>query len=139
MAKTAGLTGRFGRGQVNGVEISVTKWTFKMRKEFADATDSNGFDTVSGQLYTYQYPGVLGGDGSIEGFVDTSGIFDTNFIQAFKTDGPFPVALYYTRTLLFANWLMDFSDVDISVSVPGATTIAYTANFKTNGTPISLP
>jgi hypothetical protein len=139
MAKTAGLTGRFGRGQINSIEISVTKWMCKLRKEFADATDSNGYDVTTGQLYTYQYPGVVGIDGSIEGFVDTSGIFDTNFIQAFKTDGPFPLSLYYTRTLLFVTMMVDFSDVEINVTVPGATTIPYTANFKSNAVMTSLP
>jgi hypothetical protein len=37
------------------------------------------------------------------------------------------------------NFNCDFTDVDVTVTVPGATTIPYTANFKTNGAPISLP
>ncbi len=138
MAKTAGLTGRYGRGQLNAVEISVTKWMAKPRVELADGTDSNNYDPVTTRLWTSQYEGATGFDGSVEGFVDTSGIFTTNFIGIFLTDGPFPLSLYYTRTLLFFNWLVDFSDVEITVTVPGATTIPYSANFKTNGTPTSL-
>jgi hypothetical protein len=137
--KTAGTTGRFGRATINTVEISVTKWSVKPHKEFSDGTDSNNYDTVTTQLWISQYPGAVGFDGSVEGLVDTSGVFDTNFIQAFKIDGPFPLALYYTRTILFMNFNCDFTDVDVTVTVPGATTIPYTANFKTNGAPISLP
>jgi hypothetical protein len=139
MAKTAGTTGRFGRVQVNTIEQSLTKWNAKPRKEFADGTDSNNYDTVTGQLWTSQYPGAVGFDGSIEGLYDTSGIFDTAFIQSFKIDGPFPIALYITRTLLFMSFMCDITDVDITVTVPGAVTIPFTANFKTNGAPVSLP
>lgn len=139
MAATQSFTGRFGRSTVNTVEIGITKWNAKPRKEFADATDSNNYDPTTGQLWTSQDPGAVGFDGSIEGYYDASGTTDTNFIQKFKSDGPFPVSLYLTRTVLFMTANCDFSDVDVTVSVPGATMVSFTANFKTNGVPTSLP
>lgn len=139
MAATQSFTGRFGRAQVNAVEIGITKWTMKARKEFADATDSNNFDATTGQLWTSQDPGAVGFDGSVEGNYDAAGTTDTNFIQKFKSDGPFPVSLFYTRTVLAMTANCDFSDVDVTVSVPGSTMVTFTANFKTNGVPTSLP
>ena len=139
MAATQSATGRFGRGTVNSVEVGITKWTGKMRKEFADATDSNNYDTVTQQTWTSQDPGVVGADATVEGYYDFSGVTDANFTQKFKTDGPYAMSLYLTRTLLWASWLWDFSDVEFSVMVPGATTITFTANAKSNGTPVSLP
>jgi hypothetical protein len=137
--RTAGFTGRFGRATLNGVEMSLTKFSSKPRKEFADGTDSNNYDSVTGQLWTSQYPGATGFDGSLEGFVDTGGIFDTAFIQALKTDGPFPLIKYYNRTLVYFNWLCDFTDVEVNLVVPGATMVTFSANYKTNGPPTSLP
>jgi hypothetical protein len=139
MAATQSATGRYGRGQVNNVEIGITKWTGKMRKEFADSTDSNDYDSVTTQVWTSQDPGVVGCDGTLEGYYDMSGTTDANFTQKFKTDGPYPISLYLTRTLLWGSWNVDFSDVEFSVSVPGSTMIAFVANFKSNGVPTSLP
>lgn len=139
MAATQGATGRFGRATILGVECGITKWTGKMRKEFADATDSNNYDAATAQTWTSQDPGVVGADGSVEGNYDFSGVTDTNFVQKFKSDGPYAMSLFLTRTVLWASWLWDFSDVEISVSVPGATMIAFTANCKSNGPPVSLP
>lgn len=139
MAATQGATGRFGRATVNSVEIGITRWTGKMRKEFADATDSNNYDSTTAQTWTSQDPGVVGCDATIEGYFDLSGTTDANFIQKFKTDGPYPMSLYQTRTLLWASWNWDFSDVEITVSVPGATMMTFTANAKSNGPPASLP
>lgn len=139
MAQTQSFTGRFGRATVNAVEVGITKWTAKGRKEFADSTDSNDFDATTGQLWTSQDPGVVGFDGTIEGYYDAAGSTDTNFIQKFKSDGPFPTSLYLTRTVLFMTANCDYSDVEVSVSVPGATMVSFTANFKTNGVPTSLP
>lgn len=139
MAATQSATGRFGRGTVLGVEIGITKWTGKMRKEFADATDSNNYDATTGQTWTSQDPGVVGCDATVEGYYDFSGTIDANFIQKFKSDGPYAMILYLTRTAVWASWNWDFSDFEISLSVPGATNITFSANCKSNGAPTSLP
>ena len=139
MAATQSATGRRGRATIQGVECGITKWTGKMRKEFADATDSNNYDTLTTQTWTSQDPGVVGCDATVEGYYDFSGVTDTNFIQTFKTDGPYAMVLYYNRSVVYASWLWDFSDVEISVSVPGSTMITFTANAKSNGAPVSLP
>jgi hypothetical protein len=139
MAQTQSFTGRFGRAQVLGVEIGITRWTAKARKEFADATDSNDFDTGTGQLWTSQLPGVVGFDGTLEGYYDAAGTTDANFIQKFKSDGPYATSLYLSRTVLFMTANVDYSDVEISVSIPGATMVSFTANWKSNGVPTSIP
>ena len=139
MAATQGKTGRFGRATVLGVEIGITKWTTKMRKEFADATDSNNYDSGTTQTWTSQDPGVVGCDATVEGYFDFAGTTDTNFIQKFKSDGPYAMILYQDRTTVHASWNWDFSDVETTVSVPGSTMITFTANAKSNGVPTSLP
>ncbi len=139
MAATQSATGRFGRATVLGVEIGITKWTGKMRKEFADATDSNNYDSATAQVWTSQDPGVVGADGTIEGYYDLGGTTDANFTQKFKSDGPYATILYLSRTTVWASWNMDYTDVEFAVMVPGATMITFTANWKSNGTPTSLP
>lgn len=139
MALTQSATGRFGRAVVNSVEIGISTWTGTMRREYADATDSNGYDPVTKQLWTYQDPGVVGCDATVEGYFDLSGTTDTNFIQGFKTDGPYPMQLYLTRTILWASWNWDFTNVKTTVTIPGATMISFSADVKSNGIPISLP
>jgi hypothetical protein len=137
--KTQAQTGRFGNITVNNVACNITKWEGTLRKEFADATDSGNYDATTGQVWTSQDPGVVGADASVEGYYDFAGTTDANFTQKFKSDGPFPMALYLSLTTLWANWNWDFSNVKFSVSVPGSTMIGFTADAKSNGAPISLP
>ncbi len=139
MAATQSATGRYGRATVLGVEIGITGWTAKPSKAFADATDSNNYDTVTTQVWRSQDPGDVGFDGTITGNFDLAGTTDANFIQKFKSDGPYATALYQTRTVLFLSGNFDYTDVDITVTVPGATMMTFTANWKLNGTPPSLP
>jgi hypothetical protein len=133
MAATQSITGRGGSAKVNGVTIGITRWTGRLRKEFADATDSNNYDAATGQTWTSQAPGVLGMDGTVEGNYDLAGTTDANFTQKFKTDGPYATVLNLSPTVSHSSFNADFSDVEYSVSVPGSTMVTFTANFKSNG------
>jgi len=135
MAATQSRTGRWGSVSVNATVCNITKWTAKPRKEFADSTDSGGYDAVTTQVFTSQKPGATGLDGTIEGNYDFGGSTDSAFTQLFLTDGPYTVVLAFSPTTNFATFPADFSDVEYSVSVPGATMITFTANFKSNGKP----
>ncbi len=133
ITQTTSMTGRFGNAKVNGVAIGITGWNCTVRKEFADSTDSNNYDPVTSQTWTSQQPGVVGVDAMVKGNFDQSGIVDANFIQKFKTDGPYAMGLYLTQTLQFASGNWDFSDVQTTVEVPGSTMVTFTANAKSNG------
>jgi hypothetical protein len=135
MAATQSQTGRFGYGTISGVAIGITSWTGTLNKPLADATDSNNYDAATQQTYQSQAYGVIGIDGSLEGNYDLGGSTDAQFTQKFKTDGPYPVVLGFTRTSLFMAANVDFSDIQYKVSVPGSTMISFTANFKSNGIP----
>ena len=135
MAATQSRTGRYGSATVNGAVCNITKWTAKPRKEFADSTDSGNYDAVTSQVWTSQAPGVTGLDGTIEGYYDFGGSTDTNFTQLFLTDGPYATVLKFSPTTNFATFQADYSDVEYSVMVPGATMITFTANYKSNGKP----
>lgn len=138
MPQTQSQTGRFGTATVLGVFIPITTWTAKVRKAFAPSTDSNNYDAVTGQTWTSQQPGVVGMDGTIGGNFDFSGTIDGNFIQKFKTDGPYAIALGLTRTTTFASCNADFSDVDVSVTIDDANMITWSATWKSNGV-VTLP
>lgn len=134
ITETLSQTGRFGYGTINsGVNFSLTNWDCTVRKEFAPSTDSNNYDAGTKQTWTSQQPGVVGADAMVEGFFDTSGIIDTNFIQTFKTDGPYAMLLGINRTQNFASGNWDFSDVKVSVVVDGAVMVKFSANCKSNG------
>jgi hypothetical protein len=137
ITQTTSQTGRFGYGTINSsVNFSVTGWDVTVRKEFSPSTDSNNYDPVTKQTWTSQQPGVVGADGMVEGFFDIGGVIDTNFIQSFKTDGPYPMLLGISRTQNFISSNWDFSDVKVSVKVDGAVMVTFTANCKTNGVPV---
>lgn len=138
MALTLSQTGRFGTTTVLGVFIPITTWTAKIRKAFSPSTDSNNYDPITGQTWTSQQPGVVGLDGTLGGNFDFGGTTDANFIQKFKTDGPYAIVLGLTRTTTFASCNADFSDVDFSVSIDDANMITWSATFKSNGI-VTLP
>ena len=133
MAYTQSFTGRYGNATVGGVSIPITGWTAKLRKAFADSTDSNNYDPVTQQLFTTQQPGVIGIDGTVSGYFDFGGTTDAQLMQSFKTDGPFQVTLGLTRTVNFATGLFSFTDVDFTISVPAATMVAFSLTIKSYG------
>jgi hypothetical protein len=136
MAVTQSFTGRQGSATINGVFIAITRWTAQLHREYADSTDSNNYDAATGQIYQSQAPGVIGIDGTIEGNIDLTGIVDAQVFQKFKTDGPYPMLLSFTRAVNFCSGNFDYTTMDTTVQVPGATMVTFTANFKSNGVPI---
>lgn len=138
MAATQSFTGRFGTASVSNTPVGITGWTARLHKDLADATDSNNYDASTNQTFQSQAYGVIGIDGSLTGNVDLGGSTDSLFIQKFLTDGPYPLTLSFTRSVVFASMNADFSDVDFSLSVPGSTMVTFTANFKSNQKP-TLP
>lgn len=138
MAVTSSFTGRQGTVSVAGTFLPITKWTAKITKEFADATDSNTFDVATDQVWKYQDPGCIGIEGTIEGNFDLS-TTDAQVVQAMKQDGPFPVTLGLTRSTNFmVNSYVDFTDVELTVDVPGATMVTFSLSWKSHGIP-TLP
>ncbi len=135
MSATLDATGRFGNATVNGVIINITGWRCKVHKEFAISTDSGNFDAASNQLWRSRAPGEVWCEGSLEGNFDLAGTTDANFIQKFKSDGPYAVALNITQTVKFASFNADFDEVEINVAVPGATMVTFTTPFMSNGIP----
>jgi hypothetical protein len=125
-------TGRAGYVTVNSVVIPITKWTVKGQKELADATDSSLWDTSSAELYKAQAPGALSLEGSLEGYWD-SNTTGTGIIAKLKADNPLPITFQYDRSTNAFSGNFDLSDVNVTVQVPGATMINFTANFKSNG------
>ena len=130
---TQSKTGRFGGATVRTNSVAITKWTCKIIKEFADSTDSGGYDAATTQTWGSQAPGVLRLEGSIEGNFDFSGTTDANFIQTFKSEGPYATVLAFDKSNNFANGNFDYTDVECAVEVPGSTMITFTANIKSNG------
>lgn len=135
MAVTQSATGRFGTITVNGVTIPITMWRCKVHKEFAVSTDSGNYDATTTQLYRSRAPGEVWLEGHVEANYDFGGTTDANFTQKFKTDGPYPVVLSFSRTTTFASFNADFDEVEYTVTVPGATMISFTSPFQSNGTP----
>lgn len=135
ITETTSQTGRFGNAAVNATAIGITGWTCTVRREYADSTDSNNYDPVTKQTWTSQQPGVVGADATIKGNFDISGVADTNLVQIFKNDGPYPMALSQNRTQTFISGNWDFSNVVLTVEVPGATMVSFSADAKSNGIP----
>ncbi len=135
MAQTLDTTGRYGNVTVLGVVIPITGWRCKVHKEFAIATDSGNYDSATAQLWRSRAPGEVWCEGSLEGNFDLAGTTDANFIQKFKSDGPYAVVLNITRTVQFASFNGDFDEIEINVAVPGATMVTFTTPFMSNGVP----
>ncbi len=72
---------------------------------------------------------------ALMGIFDLAGTTDANFIQKFKSDGPYAVVLNITRTVQFASFNGDFDEIEINVAVPGATMVTFTTPFMSNGVP----
>jgi hypothetical protein len=135
MAATQARTGRWGNATVNSVVLNITGWTGKPAKQFATGTDSGNYDTVTKQLFTAQYPGETNLSGSLKGNYDFGGSTDANFTQLFLSDGPYALILGFSPTVLFATMLADFTDIEYTVSLQGATMLEWSANYLSNGKP----
>lgn len=134
---TQSVTGRSGNATINSVVIGITQWEATITRQLADATDSNNYDSVSGQTFQSQAEGVVGIDGTLSGNYDLSGTTDANLSQKLvASDGPYPIMLAFTPTVKFASFSADLENVRYSVSVPGATMITFSSSFKSNGKPV---
>jgi|SRR6185312_8013700 len=133
MSATQAKSGRAGNITIGGNVVPITKWNAKLNVAFADSTDSGNYSSGTGNLYKSQLPGDQQVEGSIEGFYDTA-TTSTNITSNIKNpaSGPFPVVLKFDASTTWFSGNVDFSDVDFTVQVPGATVINYTANFKSN-------
>lgn len=132
MAATAGKTGKAGNITIGGNVIPITKWSGKLEIDFADSTDSGNY--ASPNLPKSQLPGAYQVTGSIEAFYDanTTSVNITSNIKN-PTGGPYALVLKFDASTTWFSGNVDFSDVDFTVQVPGATMVTFTANFKSNG------
>lgn len=141
MAKSASVSGRGGScliviGSVS-VAINITGWEGNLMKNFGDSTDSGNIDSV-GQLWRSQVPGDVGMDGTLSGWFDSSGTTASLVTATMKSDGPYATSLSINSANLFAAWTLDFGNIKVSLAVPGATTVGFTADFKSSGAPTTL-
>ena len=129
---TRSFTGRHGHITVDATELPITKWSAKLTRELADATDSNNYNPDDGQTWKSQQPGVIGIEGTIEGNFDLDSTADL-IIAKFKVDAAFPCVLGLTRTTNLCTGNFDFNDTDISLEVPGSSMVTWTTTFKSSG------
>jgi hypothetical protein len=137
MAASKTLTGKGGSVTLNDVSIPVTKWTCKFSQELADSTDSSTYNSTTGKLWKKQDEGDTAAEGTIEGH------FDLNTTQAdviallATSSGPYPLTLVLNPTTnLITESLVSLSDADVTLQVPGATEVDFTANWKSYGEPV---
>lgn len=125
-------TGKAGNMTINSVVMNISKWSGKLTKEYADSTDSSGFDSGTQQLWKKQAAGAIQFEGSIEGFFD----FDAGssaVLAAVLGDTAYPVTFKYDETTVFASGLVNFMDFDTGIEVDGGTTVGFTTSFKSYG------
>lgn len=134
MAATQGRTGKAGAISIVGNVVPITTWKAKLNVSFADATDSGNYVPATGTLPKSQLSGDFQVEGSIEGFYDTA-TTSTNITSNIKNPvgGPYAVVLKIDASTTWFSGPCDFSDVEFTVEVPGATMVKYSLNFKSNG------
>lgn len=134
MAATQGKTGKAGNITVSGNVVPITKANPKVNVEFADSTDSGGYDPVTGNLYKSQLSGDSQIELSIEGYWDAA-TTSTNITAKIKNPsaGPWPMVVKLDGSTTYCSGNFDISDVDLTIQVPGATMIGFTATAKSNG------
>jgi len=134
MAATQGKTGKAGNLTIGGVVVPITNWKAKFDVAFADSTDSGNYQSGTATLPRSQLSGDEAVEGSIEGYYDTATTSAniTSLIKA-PASGPYAVVLKFDASTTWFNGNCDFTDVEFTVQVPGATMVGYTLNFKSNG------
>ncbi len=125
-------TGKAGNILVNSAVVAITKWSGKVTKEFAPATDSTGFDSSNQQLWKKQAAGSVQLEGSLEGFFDFN-IGSSAILAAVLGDVAILTVLKYDETTPYATGLMNYMDFDSGVEVEGGTTVGFTTGFKSYG------
>lgn len=125
------ISGRAGNATVNGTTLSITKWTANFQKSLSDSTDSSTWDGT--HLFQSQVPGVLGCNGTIEGYWDQAGTTTTVLMNILTNDAHIPLVLKYDATHTAMSGNFDLENVEMTLEVPGATTVKFSAGFKSNG------
>jgi hypothetical protein len=142
MPKTGSVSGRGGSciiviNSSTSVTLNITGWEGTLMKNFSDSTDSGNTDST-GQLWRSQVPGDVGMDGTLSAYFDSSGTTASIVTATIKSDGPYMTSLSVTSSILFAAWNLDFQNIKQTLQVPGATTVSFTADFKSSGAPATL-
>lgn len=132
MPQTSSKTGRGGYLTLDGTAIPITKWTATTTKELADSTDSNDYDSGSGQIWKSQKPGVISQEVSIEFNYDTV-TTPTGITAKIKADPTVAGVLKIDRSTTYCSASYDMSEIETNVEVPGATMITGTAKLMSNG------
>lgn len=131
---TSGMTGKAGSITVGGTVIPITKCNSKQTIAFADATDSGNYDSGSGNLYKSQLSGDVQIEMTIEGNYDTA-TTSANIIGKMKAPSSGPYAAVFklngSTTLFSGN--VDLTDMETSLTVPGAEMVTFTCTAKSNG------
>lgn len=124
-------TGKAGQISVYGAQLTITKWTAKTKKEMAKSTDSSNYDVPSGQLFAAQLPGEHSIEVSVEGHWSAANT-PANLTSKLQQDATGQVVLMYDRSTTYASFKADISDVEITVEIPGAKTIDFSATLMSN-------
>jgi hypothetical protein len=130
-------TGKAGNILVAAAVVAITKWSGKLTKEYANATDSTGFDPTNQQLWKKQAAGSIQLEGSIEGFFDFNAD-SSSVLAAVLGDVALQTVLNYDETTPFATGPMNFMDFDSGIDVEGGTTVGFTTGFKSYGPCVML-
>ena len=125
------VTGKAGKVTLAGSGVTFTKWNAKPKKEYAKSTDSSNYDVASGRLCSAQLPGEENLEGTIEGNWNRSQ--SPTLIARIKSDAPVPIALMIDQSTTFASFNADLTDFEVDLTVPGAETVPFTCNYKSNG------
>jgi hypothetical protein len=125
---------------VNGIPLNITGWKGVLRIQFEDSTASDSYVVSTGKLWEIREEETVSLEGSLTGYYDTAGTTDSAFTQQIANAyGPYPISLNLTKSLLFASGTCDFEQFTVNVMVPGAKTIDFSADFKFNANPTSMP
>jgi hypothetical protein len=125
-------TGKAGDLTLAAGRVYFSKWSAKLTKEYADSTDSSGFDATSLQLWKKQAAGGIQLEGSIEGFFDFAAT-SSAMLGALLSDVAIPAVFKYDQETVYASGLINVMDFDTGVEVAGTTTIGFTCSFKSYG------
>jgi hypothetical protein len=138
--RTIPVSGRGGSAMVNGIPLNITGWKGVLHIEFEESTASDSYVPATGKLWKIREEETVSLEGSLTGYYDTAGTTDSAFTQQLANAyGPYPISLNLTKSLLFAAGTCDFEQFTVNVMVPGAKTIDFSADFKFNANPTSMP
>ena len=134
MAASQTFTGRQGQASIAGNIVPITKWTAKITRQYADSTDSSTYNPATGQVWETQAPGTVVAEGTLEGNYDLA-TTDADITQLFAADGPYTTEFWLNRATPFMSGPFNFMNMEVTVSVPGATMCTFTCDFKSSGIP----